>query len=143
MRKAALASKQQQQGGSSTSASKFATKGTLKRKNNSKDDCPNKKGTGLSVGNKQLKLPSPPKPSHRVGKGLMIGKGPVVLSTVCRLLMHKDHAFEMVNSIIKETDLDPYAIQTMKDLGSFGLFDLSRVRSSQVLSLCNFYSFFL
>ena len=43
--------------------------------------------------------------------------------------MHKEYVVEMVESIIKETDLDPCAEQTTKDLGALGLFDLSRVRS--------------
>lgn len=84
-------------------ASKVAAKGTLKRKNDGKDDFPNKKGIGLPVGNKQ---PSPPKPSHEVGKGLMMGKALVVPSAVRRLLTHKNHVVEMVGSIITE-DLDP------------------------------------
>ena len=33
----------------------------------------------------------------------------------------------MVELIIKETDLDPYAEQTTKELGALGLFDLSRI----------------
>ena len=37
----------------------------------------------------------------------------------------------MVESIIKERDLDPCAEQTTEDLGVSGLFDLSRVRFSQ------------
>jgi len=60
----------------------------------------------------------------------MTGKGPVALGAVRRILTHKDYAVEMVNSIIKETNLDPCADQTTEDLGAFGLFDLSRVRSS-------------
>ena len=43
--------------------------------------------------------------------------------------MHKGYAVEMVESIIKETDLDPYAEQEMEDLGASGLFDLSKVCS--------------
>ena len=105
VRQSAAACKQQ--GGSSALASKAVAKGTLKRKNDDKDDCPNKKGTGPSVGNKQLKHPKPSKPSHRVGKGLMIGKGPVILGAIRRLLTHKNYAVEMVDLIIKETDLDP------------------------------------
>ena len=38
----------------------------------------------------------------------MTGKGPVAPSAVCKMLTHKDYAVEMVDSIIKETDLDPY-----------------------------------
>ena len=54
--------------------------------------------------------------------------GPVSQGTVCHLLMHKEHVLEMVESIIKETDLDPCAEQMTEDLGALGLFDLSRVR---------------
>ena len=43
----------------------------------------------------------------------------------------------MVESIIKETNLDPCVEQTTEDLGASGLFDLSRVRFSLTL----FYSF--
>ena len=55
--------------------------------------------------------------------------GPVSQGTVCHLLMHKEHVLEMVESIIKETDLDLCAEQMTEDLGALGLFDLSRVRS--------------
>lgn len=41
--------------------------------------------------------------------------------------MQKEYAFEMVDSIIKETDLDPCADQTTEDLRASGLFDMSRV----------------
>lgn len=105
-RKAAAVCKQQQQGRSSASASKFVIKGTLKRKNDGKEDHPNKKGIGPSVGDKQMKHLSPPKASHGVGKSLMTRKGPIILGAVRRLLTHKDHAVKMVDSIIKETDLD-------------------------------------
>ena len=44
----------------------------------------------------------------------------------------------MVDSIIKETDLDPCIKQTLEELGEFGLFDLSRVYSSQAMVLCIF-----
>ena len=55
----------------------------------------------------------------------MTGKGPVLLGTVRRLLTYKEHTIEMVDSIIKEMDLDPCANQTTKDLGGvrpLGLF---------------------
>ena len=102
------------------SASKVVAKGTLKQKNDDKDNRPHKKRTGTPVGEKQPKQLSPPKPSHRFDKGLMMRKGPVAQGAVRRLLMHKDHAVEMVDSIIKETDLDPYADQTMEELGGVG-----------------------
>ena len=45
----------------------------------------------------------------------------------------------MVESIIKEMDLDPYAEQTTKDLRASSLFDLSRVRF--FLRLCSILLF--
>ena len=75
----------------------------------SKDDCPHKKGSGTPVGDKQPKRPSPPKPSHGAGKGLMMRKGPITQGVIRRLLTHKEHAIEIVESIIKEMDLDPCA----------------------------------
>nr|POE46205.1 hypothetical protein CFP56_60594 [Quercus suber] len=111
----------------SASASKVVAKGTLKHKNDGKEDPVSKKGIGTPVGEKQLKQPLPPKPSHGVGKGLMMGKGPVAQGSVHRLLTHKEHAVEIVDSIIKEIDLDPCADQATEDLGASGLFDLSRV----------------
>ena len=109
------------------SAFEVVAKGTLKRKNDGKEDHPPKKGMGTPVGEKQPKQPSSPKPSHGVCKGLITGKGPITQEAVHRLLMHKDYAVEMVDSIIKETDLDPCANQTTEDLGVSSLFDLSRV----------------
>lgn len=44
-------------------------------------------------------------------------------------LMHKEHVVEMVESIIKETDLDAYAEQRTEGLRASGFFDLSRVCS--------------
>ena len=41
--------------------------------------------------------------------------------------MHKEHAIEMIESIIKEMDLDPCAEQLIENLGASGLFDLARV----------------
>ena len=41
--------------------------------------------------------------------------------------MHKEHAVEMVELIIKETDLDPCAKQITEDLEASGLFNLARV----------------
>ena len=69
----------------------------------------------------------------------MIGTGPVILGAIRRLLTHKNYAVEMVDLIIKEMDLDPCADQTTEDLGASGLYNLSRVCSSQVMVLCAFY----
>ena len=41
--------------------------------------------------------------------------------------MHKKHAVEMVESIIKDVNLDPCAEQMIKELGASSLFYLSRV----------------
>lgn len=125
------------------STSKVVAKAMLKRKNNGKDDRPNKKGTGPPFDDKQPKHPWPPKPSHGFGKGLMMGKGPVILGAVRKLLTHKDYIVEMVDSIVKETNLDPCADQTTEDLGVYGFYDLSKVCSTQVMVLCTLYSFFL
>ena len=43
------------------------------------------------------------------------------------MLTHKEHAVKMVESIIKEMDLDPCAEQMIEDLGASGFFNLSRV----------------
>ena len=52
--------------------------------------------------------------------------GLVTYRTHC-LLTHKGCAVKMVESIIKEMDVDPCAEQETEDLGASGLFDLSRV----------------
>lgn len=73
------------------------------------------------------KWPSPPKTGYGVGKGLMTGKGPVFQGVICRLLTHKDHVIEMVNSIIKDHVIE--MVNSTEDLVEFSLFDLSRVCS--------------
>ena len=57
----------------------------------------------------------------------MTSTGPVTQGSVCHLLTHKDHAIEVMKSIIKDMNMDPCAEQTTKELGASGLFDLSRV----------------
>ena len=54
----------------------------------------------------------------------MTRKGPIQ-----RLVTYKDYAIEMVNLIIKETDLNPCGEHATEDLGASGLYDLSRVRT--------------
>lgn len=103
----------------------------MKRKNvgkEGKDDHPPKKGTGPFVGNHQQKPLCPPPLHHGVGKGLMTSKWPIFYDPVRGLVTHKDYTVEIVNSIIKETDLDPYGELSSEDLGTSGLFGLSRVR---------------
>ena len=66
---------------------------------------------------------------HKVGKGLMISKGPVNASPIQRLVTHKDYAIEMVNSIIKVTDMDLCGKHASEDVGASGPYDLFRVRT--------------
>ena len=115
-----MACKQKLKEGTFSLAPKGVTKGSSKQKSEGKDDHSLKKGLALPAGDKSKKL-SPPKPSHGVGKGLMTATGPFTQGTVHRLLTHKKHAVE---SIIKDTDLDPCAEQTTKELEASGLFDL-------------------
>lgn len=74
MRQVVAARKQKEKCGSSASASKVVTKGASKRKNEGKDDPLHKMGPVTPVRDKQSKQLSPP--SHGVGKGLMMGRGP-------------------------------------------------------------------
>ena len=64
-------------------APKVVRKGAPKRKANEKDDRPSKK-VSVTLGEKQPKKLSPPKPSHGAGKGL------VTQGTRC-LLTHKGY----------------------------------------------------
>lgn len=126
-----MARKQKEKCGYSASASKVFIKGASKRKNEGKDDPRHKMGLVTPIGDKQSKQLSPP--SHGVGKGLMMGRGPAAQGAIHHFLMQKEYAFEMVDSIIKETNLDPCADQTTEDLGVLGLFDMSRVCLPYVL----------
>ena len=71
-----------------------------------------------------------------------MGKGPVTPSAIRKLITHKDYVVKMVNSIIKETDLNPCAEQTLEDLGASSHYDLSRVRFNLVMVLYAFSLFF-
>lgn len=66
----------------------------------------------------------------------------------CRLLTHKGYAVEIVDSIIKETDVEPCANQETKEVKALGLFDLSRAcfnfpPTALLYSLANSYNSFL
>ena len=63
----------------------------------------------------------------------MTTSGPVIKETDRRLLTHKDYVVEMMESIIKDQDVNPYTEQGTEELGSSGLFDLAPV--------CPFLSF--
>ena len=120
------------------SAPKAVTKGAAKRNGDGKDDHPYKK-VSVTPREKLPKKPSPPKPRHGVGKGLMMTSGPVIQDPDCSLLTHKDYALEMVESIIRDKDVNPCAKQGTDELGASGLFDLARV----CFFLCFFVYFFL
>ena len=115
----------------SSSAPKAVGKKVPKRKADGKDNRPSKKVT-ITPGDRLLKKPSPPKLSHRADKGLMMMLGHVTQGPNYCLFTHKDYAVKMVESIIKDKDVDPYAKEMTEELGASGLFDG-----------CSFLSFFL
>jgi len=72
VRASAAVRKQKEKEGASFSAPKGITKGKSKRKSDGKEDRPLKKGLSIPASDKKKpKQPSPPKPSHEAGKGLM------------------------------------------------------------------------
>ena len=120
--------------GASLSTFKVIRKGAPKRKVDGKDDRPPKK-VSITLGDKLLKKPSPPKPSHGADKGLMTMSGPITQGSDRCLLTHKEYAIEVIELIIKDTDVDLCIEQMMKELGESSLFYLAWV--------CLFLSFFL
>ena len=60
--------------------------------------------------------------------GLMKTSGLVTQGPDHCLLTYKDYAIEVIESIIKDQDVDSCAGQMTEELGSSGLFDLARVR---------------
>ena len=115
----------------SSSAPKAVRKKAPKRKADGKDSRPSKKAT-VTLEDRLSKKPSPPKLSHGADKGLMMMLGPITQGSDYRLLTHKDYAIKMVESIIKDKDVDPCAKEMTEELGASGLFDG-----------CSFLSFFL
>ena len=101
-----------------------ALKGSVKRKADGKNDPPSKK-VAISPGDVPSKK-SPPKSSHGAGKGVMTSSGLVIEGSRC-LLTHKDYTVEGVESLIKQTDLDPCAQLGTEDLGVSAFFDIARV----------------
>ena len=68
----------------------------------------------------------------------MMMSGPVTQDPKRHLLTHKDYALEMMESIIRDKDVDPCAEQAMMELGALGLFDLTRVHSFLCFSIYSF-----
>ena len=112
--------------GASSLAPKAVGKDAPKKKVDEKDDCPPKKAS-VTARDKSLKKLTSPKLSHGAGKGLMTTSGPVAQGPNRRLLTHKDYAVEMMESIIRDKDVDPCAEQGTEELGASGFFDLARV----------------
>lgn len=65
-----------------------------------------------------------------------MGKDLVPQRAIRCLLTYKEYVVEIVDSIIKETNLEHCVDQIAEDLGALGLFDLSRVCLSQTMFLC-------
>ena len=61
---------------------------------------------------------------------------------VQRLVTDKDYAIGMINSISKETNLDPCGEHATKDLRALGLYDMLRVHTRRFL-FDNFHVFIL
>lgn len=108
----------------SSSALKAVSKGAPKRKADRKDDFPSKK-VSVTPGEKLPKKPSPPKPKHGAGKGLMTTSSPVTLDPNHHLFTHKDYAIEMMESIIRDKDVDPCVEEMTEELGVLVLFNLA------------------
>ena len=85
---------------------------------------------------------SPPKPGLSASKGMMTSTGPVIRGPRC-LLTYKDYAVKEVKTLIKSTDVDPYAELGTEELGESTLFYLTQVSSLPWLILsCLFLLFF-
>ena len=113
--------------GVSSSAPKVVGKGAPKKKADGKDDLPPKK-VFIPPTDKLPKKLSSPKPSQRAGKGLMTTSSLVTQGPDHCLLTHKDYAVEVIESIIKDKDVDSYAEQMTEELGLSSLFYLAQVR---------------
>ena len=110
--------------GMSSSTPHSAFKGSVKRKADGKDNPPSKK-VAVTPGDVPSKRSSP-KSSHGAGKGVMTSSSLIIEGLRC-LLTHKDYAVEEVESLIKQTNLDPCAQLGTEDLGASAFFDIARV----------------
>lgn len=108
------------------SVPKFVGKAGANRKADEKDEQSGKK-VALTSGGKPHKKQSPQKTSHGASKGLMTVSGTVAPNPVHHLLTHKDYAVEVAESILKEEKIELCDDQSTDEIGSSGLFDLSRV----------------
>ena len=106
-------------------APKTVARGSVKRKNDGKDECPLKKLT-VTTGDAHPKKKSPSKPVYGAGKGMMTSSGPIIEGPHF-LLTHKDYAVEEIESLIKPTNIDPCAQLGTEELGVSAFFNLTRV----------------
>lgn len=123
----------------SSSAPKAVGKGAPKRKGDGEDECLSKK-VSVTPEEKLPKKPSPPKSKHKAGTRLMTTSGLVTQDPNRCLLTHKDYAIEIIESIIRDRDMDPCAEEMTEKLGASGLFDLDRVHFFLCLSSIICYS---
>ena len=99
-----------------TSSALKAVSKVPKRKLDGNDDRLLKR-TAVTLGDGSLKKKSSLKPSHGAGKGIMTSSGPVITGLCC-LLTHKDYAVREVGSFVKPTDIGPYDLVGIEDLGA-------------------------
>ena len=99
---------------------------------------PRRRRVNLLRQTKRINYKSPP-PHHWANKGLMSAQGPIIFGPIQRLVSHKEYAVEMVNSIIKDTDLDKCGEHGIKDLGVSSFFDLARISIHRVYIPFFFY----
>ena len=107
-----------------SSAPKTVNKAS-KRKADGDGVRPSKK-TVTIPGNASPKEKSALKPSHGAGKRAMTSSGLVPEGPSC-LLTHKAYAVGEVGSFVKPTDLEPYDLVGMEDLGASALFYITKV----------------
>ena len=111
-----------------------------KRKNTGDDERLAKKASNPSICSDQVRTSkkTPELLRHGMGKGLMTSQGPVAPSTITLLVRNKQHTVEMIQSIIKDEDLDECSKHEIEFLGESGLFNLMRVRRHFI---CSFFSY--
>ena len=123
--RAVAAHKKEERLAKGTEEGNSLTPKSSKRKYDRDDARPSKK-TVVIPGDASPKGNSSLKPSHGAGKGVMTSSGPVLEGPSC-LLTHKAYAIGEVGSFVKPTDLEPYDLVGMEDLGASALFDITRV----------------
>ena len=114
-----------------------STKTSQKRKNQSDEDRPLKKGANQPINLGQSGSQGTPNPSrHGVGKGLMMAHGPITNEPIppppALLVKDKQLALQTTYSIVKNLNLDKCSEHEMDALGDSVLFYLMRVSSCHI-----------